>query len=167
MLFDKLIPPIGIEGQLDKASRNLHPSYSRVIRRNQFNNFQELLQLGQQKEVRKEMEKNYRPPPSPDASLFPNAAFCPLEDLNSRREPKHWETPKVAAGMADSERNETAALNNIKFTTNNLIKPVSTESQNKGSPQSLNSQSKNRNNNSDSKTSSTPGVQTDPTTTPS
>ena len=46
VLFDKLIPPIGIDGQFHRAFRNLHPSYSRVIRRNQFNNFQELLQLG-------------------------------------------------------------------------------------------------------------------------
>ena len=153
VLFDKLIPPIGIKGQLDRAFRNLHPSYSRMMRRNQFNNFQELLQLGQLEEVRKEREKYYRPPPSPDASLFPNAAYCPLEDLN--------------IGMADSERNETAALNNVKFTTNNPIKPVSTELTNKGFPQSLNLQSKNRNNNSDSKTPGTPGIKTDLTTTPS
>ena len=167
VLFDKLIPSISTEGQLDRAFRNLHPSYSRVIRRNQFNNFQELLQLGQQEEVRKDREKNYRPPPSPEASLFPNVAYCPLEDLNIRRKPRHLQTPKVAASMADSERNETAAVDNVKFAINNPSKPVSTESQNKDSPRSLTFQSKNRNNNLDSKAPETPSTQTEQATKPS
>ena len=67
LLLDKVVPKMTLEAQLEKTYRNLHPSPYRFIFREQI--------LGQREEVRREKEKTYRPPPAPEAALFPNFAY--------------------------------------------------------------------------------------------
>ena len=75
VLLDRVRPAIPLIEQLDRAYRNLHPSYRQRISRDQFVTFPELQKLGKRDEVRRLQDQAYKPPPTPDDSWFPRSAY--------------------------------------------------------------------------------------------
>ncbi|CAB0034285.1 unnamed protein product [Trichogramma brassicae] len=75
LLLDQLVPPISEAEQIDRAYRNLHPSYRRAFSRTQCINFREFQKLGKLEELKRRQELAYRSPPSFDNVLFKNAAY--------------------------------------------------------------------------------------------
>lgn len=61
---------------LNRLFRNMRPEYKLTIRREQFQTVNELLKLAECYESYVREKRNFRPPPAPAQSLFPEAAFC-------------------------------------------------------------------------------------------
>ena len=60
----------------------MHPVYVDKIGRQQFTTFEELLVLGRNEEIKKELRRSYKPPPHPDQSLLNDAAYGERKPLN-------------------------------------------------------------------------------------
>ena len=69
----ELIP--GLETQLDMLHRNLRLGLQRLVRRADFKDIDELQKMAREAELTLEMEKSFRPPPPPELTMLPEAAY--------------------------------------------------------------------------------------------
>lgn len=76
-LFARLSPPWPIEKQLDYAYGNMLPRYQVLLNRGDFADFRALEILAGDAEARYVSVGRYRPPPPPERSLLPSAAYQP------------------------------------------------------------------------------------------
>ena len=83
VLLKKFAPPLPLRTQLDRVYRNLHPDFLEKIYREQVTSLDELERLGQQIELRRELAKRYKPPPTPENSMIRSAA-CASDARRSR-----------------------------------------------------------------------------------
>ena len=94
---------MSLEQQLDRAHRNLHLFHLDKISRRDFKTFEELLELGQEREITSEQMSSYKVPPPVDKFLLGNAAFknenpeksAPIKKQNNI--PTQQTNPEVAA----------------------------------------------------------------------
>ena len=68
-ILRKMDPPQPTSMQLDRLHRNLKPELQRMVRRNDFDDVETLLELAVEAELTLDVEKRYKPPPSPDKQL--------------------------------------------------------------------------------------------------
>jgi len=76
-----LIRRIGTFSESDKLERiykNMHPSYKLHVRKRDFVNLPGLIKVAEEYEAILRDILNYRPPPSPDKSLFSDTAYQPI-----------------------------------------------------------------------------------------
>ena len=74
-IMNYVSPPYSLEEQVDFAYANLHPNYRSKIERDQIRSLEELEAKGEQLEAARLLSREYRPPPSPRDSLFPEHAY--------------------------------------------------------------------------------------------
>lgn len=74
-LFDRLSPPWSNTEQLDYAHRNMLPRLQIAVRRDDVRDLEALEILATRAESSYEAAHRYRPPPTPEKSLFPDLAY--------------------------------------------------------------------------------------------
>ena len=65
----------GLETQLDMLHRNLRLGLQRLVRRADFKDIDELQEMAREAELTLEMERTFRPPPPPELTMLPEAAY--------------------------------------------------------------------------------------------
>ena len=68
-------PIPGLETQLNMLHRNLRQGLQRLVRRADFTNIDELQEMAREAELTLDMEKTFRPPPPPELTMLPEAAY--------------------------------------------------------------------------------------------
>ena len=103
-LLSKFVEPWSLEDQLDLLYDNMMPKLQQLIRRSQVTSIDSLIELGRDAEYTLDVERNYRPPPDPSQSTWPELAF------KSTKARSHQPRPSLAE-MAEanlSRRREKA-----------------------------------------------------------
>ena len=75
VIIRKMEPIPGSETQLDMLHRNLRPALQKLGRRANFKDIDELQELAREAELTLDMEKTFRPPPPPELTMLPEAAY--------------------------------------------------------------------------------------------
>ena len=75
VIIRKMEPIPGLETQLDMLHRNLRPGLQRLVKRADFRDIDELQKMTGEAELTLEMEKTFRPPPPPELTMLPEAAY--------------------------------------------------------------------------------------------
>ena len=75
VIIRKMEPMPGLETQLDMLHRTLRPGLQRLVRRADFRDIDELQEMAREAELTLKMEKTFRPPPPPELTMLPVAAY--------------------------------------------------------------------------------------------
>jgi len=94
-LFDRLSPPWSLEEQLNYAHRNMLPRLQISVHRCNVYDFASLEYAATRVERSYDALAQYRPPPTPDQSIFPDLAYRPPRKIAK------VPTAVAAAGIAD------------------------------------------------------------------
>ena len=128
IIIRKMEPVPNRPMQLDMLHRNLRPELQKLVRRADFRDIDELQEMARKAEVTLEAERLFRPPPPPDLTIVPEAAYKsrsenPVKPKLSGVEPARHESPTGTETSADQSILVTisrleAGLNELKAKQN-------------------------------------------------
>ena len=90
-MMHRMEPPPSVEFQLATLHRNMKPRLQQLVRRNEFQSIETLLDVAMEAELAVDAEKSFKLPPPPDSCVYADLAYRPRKSatLNHRRHDPH------------------------------------------------------------------------------
>ena len=127
--------------QFDMLHRNLRPDIQKQVRRSDFRDIDDLQKMAREAAMTLEAERLYRPPPSPEYTMLPEAAYKSKTEMVGRPkissvEPPRQESP--AGKETPADQSILAAISRLEAGLNELRVKQSTRPPNDNSKKKCN-----------------------------
>ena len=123
VIIRKMEPAPCIEMQLDMLHRNLRPSIQKLVRRSDFRNIDDLQEMAREAETTLEAERLYRPPPPPEFTILPQAAYKAKTEKVTKPKISSVEPPRqdnLAGNGTQVDQSILAAISRLEAGLNEL-----------------------------------------------
>ena len=89
----RMEPPLSVEFQLATLHRNMKPRLQQLLRRNECQSIETLLDLAMEAELAVDVEKSFKLPPPPESCVYADLAYRPRKSA----------TPKIKVAAVETK----------------------------------------------------------------